>query len=126
MGKQIFSLLALILILNGCATVKTMQATGGSKADATIELSCQYTALEKPKVDWRQARRTATSKCQAWGYSAAEPFGSTMSQCTAYNGYGNCMKWLATAKYQCTNSGDYPTPRTSTSSKTDVSAYYPY
>ena len=88
-------------ILNGCASIKTLQATGGSKADGVVELSYQYGMFEAPKVQWDQALVTAKGRCKAWGYPSAEAFGGTTSQCQTRNGYGNCTSYFVTAKYQC-------------------------
>lgn len=96
------TILVLIAIISGCATVKVPVPTGGSKSDGTIELSYQVGGFEKPVVDWNQALITATEKCRAWGYSSAEAFGGTKSQCQATNEYG-CIQWFVTATYQCTD-----------------------
>ena len=93
-----------ISVLSGCTSVKTLQATGGSRSDGVIELSYQYGMFEKPQVQWEQGLITATSRCEAWGYQGAEAFGGTTSQCQAYNGYGNCVRQHVTAKYQCLGS----------------------
>ncbi|MCE5233824.1 MAG: YecR-like lipofamily protein [Xanthomonadaceae bacterium] len=88
----------------GCTTVKTLQATGGSRADGVVELSFEYGMFEKPQVQWAQGAATARDRCRAWGYSSAEPFGGTVSTCQAHDGYGGCVRTLVTAKYQCTGS----------------------
>ena len=92
------------IVLYGCASTKILQATGGSRADAIVELSYSYGAFEEPQVDWDSGLRTATDRCRAWDYSSADPFGGTMSDCQSYDGYGNCMSWIVTAKYQCIGS----------------------
>lgn len=95
------AIMFLLILLPGCATTKVLQATGGSKSDGIIELSYQYGAFEKPVVDWTQGMQTAAERCQAWGYGSADPFGGTISNCQAYDGYGGCNSWLVTVKYQC-------------------------
>ena len=99
--QRISIIIILLSFLSACAAIKVPQATGGSKADGVVEMSYQYGAFEKPQVQWDQALVTATSGCKAWGYSSAEAFGGTTSQCQAYNGYGNCIRQHVTAKYQC-------------------------
>ncbi|MFL1802815.1 YecR family lipoprotein [Plesiomonas shigelloides] len=89
------------LFAAGCTSVKTLQATGGSRADGVVELSYEYGMFETPQVQWEQGLVTARERCQAWGYSNAEAFGGTTSACQAFNGYGNCVRALVTAKYQC-------------------------
>lgn len=99
MLKLFIPLLALAL-LSGCASSKTMQATGGSKSDGTIELSYEYGPFEQPQVDLTAAQRTASLRCQAWGYSSAEAFGGGLSQCVAPGG-GMCNVTRVTHSYQC-------------------------
>ena len=94
---------ALLVIFSGCATTKLLQATGGSKADAVVELSYQYGAYEYPVVDSTQGTAVTTERCKAWGYSGAQPFGGSIEQCQRYDGYGNCSNTLVTIKYQCVN-----------------------
>lgn len=88
----------------GCATTKTLQAVGGSRSDGTVELAFEYGAFEKPKVDSVAALETAKSRCSAWGYSGAEPFGAATTQCTYMSGYG-CMRTMVKVQYQCTGAG---------------------
>jgi len=94
-------ILALLFTLSACSTVKTLQATGGSKSDGVVDLSYEYGMFEKPQVDLSQGLQQALSRCQAWGYSTAEAFGGSTSQCQSRNGYGNCVRELVTIKYQC-------------------------
>ena len=101
MKINLIILLITLATLNGCASIKTLQATGGSKADGVVELSYQYGMFEAPQVQWDQGLVTAQQRCKAWGYKNAEAFGGTTSQCQARNGYGNCTRHFVTAKYQC-------------------------
>lgn len=97
-------LLLTLITLIGCTSVKTLQATGGSRADGVVELSFEYGMFEKPEVKWDQGQMTAMDRCKAWGYQSAEAFGGVTSKCQAYNGYGNCLNYFVTAKYQCIGS----------------------
>ena len=97
-GKVVLSLT--LVLLAGCATTKQYGATGGSRADGTVKLSYQYDEFEKPVVDPQQALALARSKCSAWGYNDAEPFGTEITSCTVSNAYG-CDQYLVTAEYQC-------------------------
>jgi len=106
MVKILLLLVAGLLVLQGCAVNKTLEATGGSKADGTVQLSFEYGALEKPVIDWVSADATAVKRCQAWGYSKAERFGGVVQQCQYANAYG-CNQYFATVSYQCTGG---PTP----------------
>lgn len=89
-------------LIAGCATQKELVPTGGSRADGTVNLSFEYGMFEKPQVDWDQANREAAQRCAAWGYSGAQAFGGNTQRCEAVNGYGNCVRFLVTAAYQCT------------------------
>ncbi len=102
--RPLLVLLFMLTTLIGCASVKTLQATGGSRADGVVELSYTYGAFEKPQVQWDQGLVTATQRCKAWGYQRAEAFGGTTSECQAYDGYGNCVRWRVIVKYQCIGS----------------------
>lgn len=93
-------LVASLMLLAGCATPKQYGAVGGSRADGTVKLSYQHLGLESPVVDPEQALTLARSKCSAWGYTDAEPFGTEIKTCAARNAYG-CLEYLVTAEYQC-------------------------
>ncbi len=97
------SLLTLTLFLTACATPKPvfLQATGGSKSDATVDLSYSHTFLEIPQVDWEQGLSTAKERCSAWGYKSAEQFGGWRENCNSFDGYGNCLNKTITITYQC-------------------------
>lgn len=95
------AVLALSVLTVGCASVKTLQPTGGSRSDGVVEMSYEYGMFEKPQPEWGKALNSARQRCQAWGYQDAEAFGGTTSQCQARNGYGNCTRNFVTASYQC-------------------------
>lgn len=93
--------LAGMICFTGCAVQKQWTATGGSRADGTVDLSYEYGMFQKPRLDEAQGVDLAASSCGGWGYTGAQPFGGTMSRCEAVNGYGNCIRFLVTRKYQC-------------------------
>lgn len=97
------ALIVIIFFCTGCTTIKIPQAVGGSKSDATVKLTYEYGFFEKPEVDWDKAKLKAKVKCNAWGYSNAEPFEASQDSCIAWNGYGNCIRRAVTTTYQCTN-----------------------
>lgn len=99
--KLLLVLLPMLATLTGCTSVKTLQATGGSRADGVVELSYEVGMWEKPEVQWAQGQVTATERCKAWDYQSAEAFGGTTSACQAYNLYGRCVRAIFTVKYQC-------------------------
>jgi hypothetical protein len=96
--------------LASCATptAKIPQATGGSRADGTIQMSYQFGRFEQPVVQWDLAQQTAQAKCRAWGYHSAEAFGGEQDHCQAVNGFGDCLSTLVTLAYQCTGSAAPP------------------
>lgn len=102
MKNYAWALVAVVLIASGCTVQKQMVPTGGSRADATVNLSYEYGMFEQPQVNLAQAETAAQQRCAAWGYSGAEPFGGSMHKCEAVNGYGNCLRTLVTVTYQCT------------------------
>jgi hypothetical protein len=93
--------IAAILLVSGCAVQKTMQATGGSRADGTVKLSYEFGMFQVPNVDMAQGTVAAARRCASWGYSGAEPFGGQTKVCNGYGG-GNSNSWLVTVEFQCT------------------------
>jgi hypothetical protein len=93
--------LVAMLLVSGCAVQKTMQATGGSRADGTVKLSYEFGMFQVPTVDMAQGTAAAVRRCASWGYSGAEPFGGQTKTCNGYGG-GNCNSWLVTVEFQCT------------------------
>ena len=97
--------LSAAIALTGCATAKSWSATGGSRADATVKLSYEYGAFEKPQTNETEAMNLAIARCKTWGYTGAEAFGGTTQQCNMPGGMGGCNRWLVTKEYQCTGTG---------------------
>lgn len=92
---------AAMCVLVGCVTVnKDLVATGGSRADGTVDLSYEQSAIETVKLDPSKGVITARERCVAWGYKDAAPFGGETRQCQVATQYG-CSQWLATIRYQC-------------------------
>src|SRR5438309_1804029 len=102
--------LVAVLYLGACAATKDFAATGGSRADGTVDLSYEYGLFQVPHEDQVQGGTLATSKCAAWGYSGAEPFGGETRICSVPTNSG-CARFLVTRKYQCT--ANSPSPLTS-------------
>lgn len=78
------------------------QAVGGSRSDATLELSAEETVGLRYNPANEQARALAANKCKNWGYASADIFGQTKSQCTALNERKQCSRRVHTRIYQCT------------------------
>lgn len=100
MRKAVIAI-GITIALSGCAVQKDLVPTGGSRSGGTVELSYEFGMFEQPQVDLQQGARSAAKRCQAWGYSDAEPFGGQKNQCQQFNGYGNCIHTLVTIQYQC-------------------------
>ena len=94
--------LAAVLALSGCAVNKNWTPTGGSKADGVVRLSYQVKEMEQPILNEEEAIALATRRCASWGYSGAEAFGGTTSQCIQGGGFGGCSQRQVTKEYQCT------------------------
>ena len=95
--------LLLALFLTGCATPKYWSAIEGSRSDGVIRLGYRYALFEAPQIDNNQGAALASQKCQAWGYSGANAFGTTNRRCTNFDRNLGCIGWLVTADYQCTS-----------------------
>lgn len=92
------------LSLAACAVqpkIVTPYSTGGSKADASVEMTYGVSYLQAVKPDWVAAQRDALKRCQAWGYSTAEAFDGVRKSCTLRGTYGNCLEGTVTRAYQC-------------------------
>jgi hypothetical protein len=98
--KIIIASLTVVAIV-GCAVQRDWVATGGSRADGVVSLSFEYGAFERPEVDDLQGQQVAVERCAVWGYSGADPFGGTVSQCVVADGFGSCNRWRITRDYQC-------------------------
>ncbi|MGF1551947.1 MAG: YecR family lipoprotein [Paracoccaceae bacterium] len=99
MLKKIVVLVALAAVA-ACTTHKTPVATSGSKSDGMVRMSFQTGGFERPQVDWTTAQRSASQRCQAWGYSHAQAFGGQVQECVAANAYG-CIRANVHTDYQC-------------------------
>lgn len=104
----------LLCVTIGCAlphVVKTWEASGGSRADATVEVGFVYDPQrERPTSNEAQAYSEALKRCQAWGYQDAEPFGLHKEQCqrmgfVPFAGMV-CMSMIVTQQYQCLGNGN--------------------
>ncbi|MDG6894521.1 YecR family lipoprotein [Volucribacter amazonae] len=88
-------------VLAGCSVNKELVATGGSKADGTIELSFEHSPFETPIINEEKGLELAKKRCSAWGYENAEKFGGQKQICTRFGGFGGCALFLVTIQYQC-------------------------
>lgn len=102
-----------IFLLAGCSSRQNYYATGGSRADGTVDMAYDTELMVTPIVNNQQAQDIATQKCKVWGYQDAEPFGGLTENCYARNGYGNCLRGQMIVKYQCLGDGLTERPATS-------------
>jgi hypothetical protein len=89
------------LALAGCAAQVQLVPSGGSRADGVIDMSTELGAMRTPEIDWADARKVASSRCAAWGYSQAEAFGTLEQKCIETDPKLGCLTYAYTAKYQC-------------------------
>lgn len=98
----------LTMIFSACSkhVVKDWQATGGSRNDATIELSYNVRLHEVPELDEQQALELSRERCLAWGYKDSQSFGGTKKTCHFYNNFWGCADTTITKTYQCIGTGN--------------------
>lgn len=99
--RKLLILVMLAVVVTGCSARKNFYATGGSRADGSIDMAYDFKPFETPVVDYNQAVSIANSKCAVWGYERAEPFGGQTQNCQARDGWGNCTAGQMIVKYQC-------------------------
>lgn len=109
MRKLVF-VLAVGLVLAGCAkpVPKNWAATGGSRADATVELSYEYyVETEQPVLKDEEAMGLAVKRCRSWGYADAEAFGGVKYQDFTEQSMltGRMTRRHVTKTYQCIGQG---------------------
>lgn len=101
-----------LFLTTGCATQtpKNWQPSGGSRADASIRLSCLYdVAREFPSGTNEELLAMADTRCKAWGYQTAESYGFIDKKCNRWGKFlGNpvCIEETLTREYQCIGRGD--------------------
>ncbi|CDZ60308.1 Hypothetical protein NGAL_HAMBI2605_09430 [Neorhizobium galegae bv. orientalis] len=100
MKPKLLAAVGLMALVSCVAVNKELVATGGSRADGTVDLSYEQASYETVKTDPARGLSTARDRCIAWGYKDASPFGGESRQCQVSNQYG-CSQWLATIRYQC-------------------------
>lgn len=101
MARGAIILTAGFVFLAGC-TPPTQHpvAISGSKSDATVTMAAEYSP-NGVAPNWATADETARERCEAWGYTGAEPLGSRFSTCTQFGAYGTCQRTRETVTYQC-------------------------
>lgn len=100
-AKKLLVFAAVLAALSGCTTKKDFYATGGSRADGSVDMAYDFAQFEQPVINIAQAQSIAKSKCRVWGYNGAEAFGGKQQICNQFNGYGTCIAGQVIYKYQC-------------------------
>lgn len=97
-----YSALLIVAITAACAQPKVAipYSSGGSKADASVEMSYSDSDFQQITPDWNAAGVEAGARCKAWGYSKTEPFGGVKKVCNQRNSYG-CIEATVTRTFQC-------------------------
>lgn len=105
MNLKLLSACCAAVLLFGCAVQKEWNVVNGSRSDGTVTLAYEYGLFETPQEDMAQGGQAAQTACTNWGYANATPMAATR-QCEQANGYGNCVRWLVSRRYQCTGQPD--------------------
>lgn len=98
-------------LLSGCTTPlgtpikiptnKTPEVMGVDDDLRIVKVGAPYAYVEKPKMDWSNARTVAVEVCKKrWGATAAEPVGRTRHECLTEVG-SNCTRWAILGDYRC-------------------------
>lgn len=104
------AIVVIISLTTGCAVKKDFYATGGSRADGTVDMAYDFAQFEQPVVNPSQAQSIAQQKCTVWGYREAEAFGGKTTNCNQRDGWGNCVAGQVVIKYQCIGDLSAPSP----------------
>ena len=99
--KKITVLLLLNLALSSCATTITPLASGGSRADGTLEYTYTYGILTRPQIDWDRVGFDALQRCSDWGYTTADMFPGAIRECASTTADGGCNAYRVTTTFQC-------------------------
>ncbi len=99
--KKILISVATLLVVSGCATLKTPQINGTDKKEGLIDFSFTYGVFERPKVNWTESDVSATQQCLAWGYRNPSTNSDAWQECISTDNRGNCNSHRVTKRYQC-------------------------
>ena len=62
----------------------------------------EYPEFHQPEMSATQAEALALNRCNAWGFSKAEPIEGQIRQCANVDD-GNCNLWSVTREFQCSD-----------------------
>ena len=92
----------LLACLAGCASTQKWSAAGGNREQGLVRVAYEYPEFHQPEMSARQAEALALDRCNAWGYSKAEPIEGQIRQCANVDD-GNCNLWSVTREFQCSD-----------------------
>ncbi|XOV83998.1 MAG: YecR family lipoprotein [bacterium] len=108
--RPIWIVLAVTGLFSGCTpynlpvsipTNKTAEVFGVDDTRGVVTMGAPYLYLEKPDVDWAQARIEAAEVCmQRRELANAEPVGNTRRECVSTAG-NKCLKYALLGDYRC-------------------------
>ena len=82
-------------------TDKTAKVISVDDSRQIITMGSPYVYLEKPDVDWAQARVDAAAMCRKrTGHELAEPVGNTRRECLRQVGT-DCVQYAIVGDYRC-------------------------
>lgn len=91
-----------LLTLGGCASTREWASAGGNREQGVVRLSYEYPEFRQPEMSDAQAAALAQNRCNAWGFSRAEPIEGQVREC-ANTQDGSCKVWTVTREFQCTD-----------------------
>ncbi len=100
------SIIAIVLLLAGCATQRELLVTQASRSEGTVVISYEGNEFQRGGADYKEASSLAARRCAAWGYRDAEAFGSQSTTCLSRRGFGNCGHRRVDIPFQCVGKPD--------------------
>lgn len=92
----------IVLVLTACSSSPVPWiSSGGSKSDATVEMSYIYRpVLDQQPTNRIDALKKAKLHCNQWGYSDAKAFEEVKKSC-ALQRNNDCVSHRVSITYQC-------------------------
>ena len=101
--SRLLALLVLTAAVTGCATHPGWTESKSDRDLGVVRVSYEFPEFREPALSDTQANRVALSRCEGWGYDAAEPIQGQLRQCSNMHN-GDCDQWKVTREFQCTRS----------------------
>ncbi|MFP4690511.1 MAG: YecR family lipoprotein [Bacteroidales bacterium] len=99
--KPVFFFGVFFLFLVSCTAPKYLQIADGNRNDGKLTMVYTHGILEKPKVQWEEAREAANERCISWGYAGAKFFDVGLTDCVRFDSDGNCTRYRVTHNVEC-------------------------